>query len=60
MNIVARKMTIYALKYIIAIFLTSAVMEILRKRCENCRPEAKPRSTTHRMRKIPLNAHVRN
>ncbi len=44
----------------IAIFLTSAVMEILRKRCENCRLEAKPRSTTHRMRKIPLTARVRN
>ncbi len=35
-------------------------MEILRNRCENCRPEAKPRSTTHRMRKIPLTARVRN
>ncbi len=35
-------------------------MEILSNRCENCRPEAKPRSTTHRMRKIPLTAQVWN
>ncbi len=42
--------------YNLAIFLTSAVMEILRERCENCRPEA----TTHRMRKIPLTARVWN
>ncbi len=44
----------------IAIFLTSAVIENLRNRCDNCRPEAKTRSTTHRMRKIPLTARVWN
>ncbi len=35
-------------------------MEILRKRRENCRSEAKPRSTTRRMRKIPLKTQVSN
>ena len=49
-----------ALEYTIAIFLTRALMEILRKRCENCQPDAKPRLTTHRMRKIPVKVQVRN